>query len=150
MGSYLQAMVYNLGMDGYQRSDGAVYLIGLHIVWCPKYRKPLLVGPVAARLKELLTGIADERGWTIEALEVMPDHVHVFVLVGPTDSAALVARQFKGRTSRVLRTEFSQLRTRVPTLWSKSYFASSVGRVSAATVKRYIEEQTTRPTVGLP
>ena len=137
-------------MDDYQRSDGAVYLIGLHIIWCPKYRKPLLVGPVAARLKELLTAIADERGWRIEALEVMPDHVHVFVFVGPTDSAAVVARQFKGRTSRILRDEFRQLRSRLPTLWSKSYFATSVGRVSAATVKRYIEEQTTKPTVGLP
>jgi putative transposase len=136
-------------MDDYQRSDGAVYLIGLHIIWCPKYRKPLLVGPVAARLKELLTAIADERGWRIEALEVMPDHVHVFVFVGPTDSAAVVARQFKGRTSRILRDEFRQLRSRLPTLWSKSYFTTSVGRVSAATAKRYIEEQTTKPTVGL-
>jgi putative transposase len=137
-------------MDDYQRSDGAVYLLGLHGIWCPKYRKPLLVGPVAVRMKEILDEVASEHGWQIEAVEVMPDHVHVFVLVGPRDSAAIVARAFKGRTSRLLRAEFKHLRSRLPTMWSRSYFVSSVGRVSAATVKRYIEQQTMRPTVGRP
>lgn len=101
-------------------------------------------------MKEILDEVASEHGWQIEAVEVMPDHVHVFVLVGPRDSAATVARAFKGRTSRLLRAEFGHLRSRLPTMWSKSYFVSSVGRVSAATVKRYIEQQTMRPIAGRP
>lgn len=132
-------------MDGYQRSDGAVYSIGLHVIWCPKYRKRVLTGPVADRLKEILAEVASERGWSIEAIEVMPDHVHVFLYVGPNDSVATVTRAFKGRSARILRSEFSRLRTPYPGLWSGSYFASSVGRVSADTVRRYIEGQTARP-----
>lgn len=132
-------------VDAYQRSDGAVYSIGLHVIWCPKYRKAVLTGPLALRLKKILAEVAGEHGWRIEALEVMPDHVHVFVYVGPNDSVAAVTRAFKGRSSRILRAEFTRLRSWYPGLWSGSYFASSVGRVSADTVRRYIECQTARP-----
>jgi len=124
----------------FRRSAGGVTSLGLHVVWCPKYRKRLLGGRVALRLNELLDEIAGENDWRIVAREVMPDHVHIFVRVRPTDSPAEVARKFKGRTSRVLRAEFAWLgRRRV--LWSKSYFAASVGYVSEATVRRYIEHQ---------
>ena len=78
---------------------------------------------------------------TIHALEVMPDHVHLFVESDPTRAPANIAAQFKGSTSRVLRQEFASLRSRLPTLWSRSYFVSTVGQVSAATVQRYIETQ---------
>jgi putative transposase len=139
-----------MGLIEYQRTAGAVHSIGWHIVWCPKYRKHVLVDAVADRLRELMASKADERGWTIEALEVMPDHVHIFVRTTPNDSPARVAHQFKGFTSRILRAEFPHLRRRLPTLWSKSYFVSSVGRVSEATIRRYIDEQTTRPTKGKP
>jgi putative transposase len=114
--------------------------LGLHLVWCPKYRRPLLGGRVAARLDELFDEIAAGNGWQIVAREVMPDHVHIFVRVGPTDSPAEVARRFKGRTWRVLRGEFAWL-GRKKVLWSKSYFAASVGYVSEATVRRCIEHQ---------
>jgi putative transposase len=139
-----------MGLGEYQRTAGAVHSIGWHIVWCPKYRKHVLVDAVADRLRELMASKADERGWTIEALEVMPDHVHVFVRTTPNDSPARVAHQLKGFTSRVLRAEFPHLRRRLPTLWSKSYFVASVGRVSEATIRRYIDEQATRPTKGKP
>jgi putative transposase len=79
------------------------------------------------------------------ALEVMPDHIHLFVKPDPKSSPALVAGQVKGRTSRVLRSEFPELRTKLPTLWSSSYFVASVGAVSADTVQRYIETQYERP-----
>lgn len=137
-------------LSEYGRTAGAVHSIGWHIVWCPKYRRPVLVGEVADRLKALLGEKTAERGWTVKALEVMPDHVHLFVRTGPDASAALVAHQLKGFTSRVLRGEFPHLRSRLPTLWSKSYFAASVGRVSEATIRRYIDEQTTRPEKGRP
>jgi putative transposase len=86
---------------------------------------------VAARCSELLDQIAAEHGWEIVAKEVVPDHVHLFVRVGPTDAPAAVVRAFKGRTARVLRAE----------LWSPSYFAASVGYVLESTVRRYIEHQ---------
>jgi putative transposase len=127
-----------------------VHSLGYHVVWCPKYRRPVLTGRVADRLRELLYAKADERGWSIEALEVMPDHVHVFVRCGPDTSPARVAHQFKGYTSRVLRSEFPHLRSRLPTLWSRSYFVATVGRPSETTIRRYIDEQSTRPTVGVP
>jgi len=110
------------------------------VVWCPKYRRRLLGGRVAARVDDLLDDIAADNGWEIVAREVMPDHVHIFVRVRPTDSPAEVARRFKGRTSRVLGTEFPWLGGK-KVLWSKSYFAASVGYVSEATVRRYIERQ---------
>jgi putative transposase len=124
------------------RSIGSVALDG------PKYRRPVLVGDVAARLKVLLTEKAAEMGATLHAMEVMPDHVHLFVESDPTRAPAHIAAQFKGYTSRVLRQEFGSLRSRLPTLWSRSYFASTVGHVSAATVQQYIETHGSGPRCG--
>jgi REP-associated tyrosine transposase len=132
-------------MRGMQISAGAAYDLGLHVVWCPKYRRPVLEGRVAARLRELIGEKAAANGWRVVACEVMPDHVHLFVKTSPADSPAHVANQFKGYTSRVLRDEFPHLRSRLPTLWSKSYFAATAGAVSAATVQRYIDTQYERP-----
>jgi putative transposase len=112
-----------------------------HLVWCPKYRRPVLVGDVAARLQVLLAEKAAELGATLHAVEVMPDHVHLFVESDPTRAPANIAAQFKGYTSHVLRQEFASLRSRLPTLWSRSYFVSTVGHVSEAAVKRYIGTQ---------
>jgi putative transposase len=134
----------------YGRTAGAVHSIGFHLVWCSKYRRPVLEGRVAHRLASLIEAKCDERGWTVQALEIMPDHVQLFVHTGPGASPALVAHQCKGFTSRVLRGEFPHLRSRLPTLWSKSYLATSVGPVSEATIRRYIAEQTTRPEKGRP
>ncbi|WP_261989550.1 IS200/IS605 family transposase [Streptomyces sp. uw30] len=128
-----------------RRFSGGVYDLGLHLVWCPKYRRPVLGGRVAERLDELIRQKAEEREWKIIALEVMPDHVHLFVKHDAKSSASYVANQFKGFTSRVLRSEFPHLKSRVPTLWSSSYFAASVGAVSAATVENYINTQWERP-----
>jgi putative transposase len=134
----------------YVRTSGAVHSIGLHLVWCPKYRRPVLVGPVVDRLRSLIHAKCAEQGSTVEALEVMPDRVHLVVRTGPDASPALVAHQCKGITSRVLRAEFPHLRSRLPTLWSRSYLVASVGRESEATIGRYIAEQTTRPEKGKP
>jgi putative transposase len=124
-----------------KRNAGAVFSLKYHIVFCPKYRKPVLVGDVAARLKALLAEKATEIGATVHALEVMPDHVHLFVESDPTFSPSHLANQFKGVTSHALRQEFPHLRSRLPTLWSRSYFAASVGYVTESAVKRYIDTQ---------
>ncbi|MER8010500.1 IS200/IS605 family transposase [Streptomyces sp. NPDC094149] len=125
--------------------SAGVHDLALRIVWCAKYRRPVLGGRVAERLDELLRAKAEERGWEIITLEVMPDHVHLFVKHDPKSSASYVANQFKGFTSRVLREEFPHLKSRMPTLWSSSYFAASVGAVSVTTVQKYIDTQWERP-----
>jgi putative transposase len=100
-----------------------------------------LGGRVAARCGELLEQIAGEHGWRIVDEEVMADHVHLFVRVGPTDAPAHVVRAFKGRTARMLGQEFAYLGRFAKVLWSPSYFAASVGYVSESTVRRDIEHQ---------
>ena len=137
-------------LSEYETTAAAVHSLGYHIVWCPKYRKRVLVGPVAVRLTELLHAKAVENGWSIEAMELMPDHVHIFVRAHPKDSPSHIANQFKGSTSHVLRAEFRHLRSTLPTLWSKSFFVATVGQVSEDTIRKYIDEQTTRPTKGTP
>jgi putative transposase len=129
-------------MEGrYAKNAGAVFSLKYHIVWCPKYRRPVLTSEVESRLRQLLAEKAAELDMTIHALEVMPDHVHLFVEADPTLSVAEIVNRFKGYTSRVLRQEFAMLRSRLPTLWSRSYYCGTVGAVSEATVKRYIANQ---------
>ncbi len=126
---------------GYARNAGAVFSLKYHLVFCPKYRKSVLIGPVAERLKVLLHEKAVALKATLHTLEVMPDHVHLFVESDPGIAPAKLAAQFKGYTSRVLRQEFRHLRSQLPSLWSRSYYIGSIGHVSEATVRRYIEHQ---------
>jgi putative transposase len=128
-------------MAQYAKNAGAVFSLKYHIVWCPKYRLPVLVKPVDVRLKALLRTVAKERGLVLHTVEVMPDHVHLFVEADPTLCVAEIVNRLKGRTSHDLRQEFSHLRTRLPTLWSRSYYAGTVGNVSAPVIRKYIESQ---------
>jgi putative transposase len=125
----------------FEKNAGAVFSLKIHLVWCPKYRKPVLVGPVEKRLKELLYETAAEYEWTIEAMEIMPDHVHLFIAFDPRYAVAEMVNRLKGVTSRYMRAEFRELRSRIPTLWSRSYYAGTVGHVSETTVRKYIESQ---------
>ncbi|OGO08159.1 MAG: transposase [Chloroflexi bacterium RBG_13_60_13] len=125
----------------YAKNAGAIFSLKYHLVWCPKYRRPVLVGPVETRLKKLLLKIANELEATVHALEIMPDHVHIFVESDPTRGVAELVNRFKGRTSHDLREEFPSLRSRIPTLWSRSYYAATVGAISQESIKRYIEDQ---------
>lgn len=129
-------------MSRYRKNSSAVFSLKYHLVWCPKYRRSVLVGKVKIRLNTLLLEVAKENDWEIHTCEIMPDHVHLFVETDPTASPAGVVNAFKGRTSRLLRQEFTELRTRIPTLWTRSYYAGTVGQVSETTVRKYIEEQT--------
>ena len=114
-------------------------------MWCPKYRRAVLRGRVGACCEELIRAKADEYGWRIVALEIVPDHVHLFVKAHLPGSPSRVASQFKGFTSRQLPAEFPNLRSRLPTLWLWSYFAATVGAVSAETVRQYIGTRNERP-----
>jgi putative transposase len=125
----------------YKTHAGAVYTLHYHFVWCPKYRRKVLLGAIADRLKELLHEKAEVLGVAVEGLEVMPDHVHLFVAAAPTDAPQYLANQFKGYTSRLLRDEFPALKRRLPSLWSRSYYVGSAGHVSASTIQKYIEQQ---------
>lgn len=125
----------------WQTNKGSVYNVAYHIIWCPKYRRPVLVDDVAVRLKILLYEQAAKYGWIIEAMEVMPDHLHVFIKANPIDPVARIVAQLKGYTSHVLRNEFSHLKTKLPTLWTRSYYVETIGHISESTIKKYIEDQ---------
>jgi putative transposase len=125
----------------YRRNAGSVFSLKYHLVWCPKYRRPVLIGEVAKDLKDLLHQKAKELDVEIEALEIKPDHVHLFVSSDPTEAPQRLANQFKGFTARILRQKYAHLRSRLPSLWSRSYYVGTIGHVSEETVKRYIEAQ---------
>jgi putative transposase len=118
-----------------------VYSCRYHVIWCPKYRRPVLVPEVAERLKQVIRAVADECGAEVIELEVMPDHVHLLVKVDPQFGAHKLVRKMKGRSSRLLRDGFRWLRSRLPTLWTNSYFVATVGDVPLAVIKQYIEQQ---------
>jgi putative transposase len=128
----------------YRKHAGAVYNLHYHFVWCPKYRKAVLVGPVEDALRQLLAEKAPTLDVEIEALEIMPDHVHLSVNAPPTEAPQHLANQFKGYTSRALRQRFAHLRSRLPSLWSRSYYVGSAGAVTEETVKRYVASQKPR------
>jgi len=130
-----------MASERWRRSNTSVHNVGYHLIWCPKYRRKVLIPPVDTELKRLLMLKAKEIGITIDKMEVLPDHVHVFVKANPTAAPHWIVQQFKGYTSRLLREKYTFLTTRLPTLWTRSYYCESVGHISEATVKRYIEEQ---------
>lgn len=127
----------------YKSNNNIVYSCKYHVVWCPKYRRKVLVGEVEARLKSLITSMCVEFAVELIELEIMPDHVHLLVDVDPQFGVHNLIKKLKGRTSRLLRQEFSHLRTKLPTLWTNSYFISTVGGAPLKVVKQYIESQKT-------
>ncbi len=124
----------------YQRDEHRVHLIVYHLIWCPARRKAILTNALAARCKVLLEEQCAERGWQVLNLAIQPDHIHLFVRVWPSDSAADVIKECKGVTSFHLRKEFPFLK-KMPSLWTRSYFASTAGNVSQESIQRYIEAQ---------
>lgn len=125
----------------YKSNRNIVYSCQYHIIWCPKYRRKVLVGEVASRLKALILEIAYELDVEIIEIETDIDHVHILAEVDPQLGINKFVRMAKGRTSRTLRTEFPHLRKRLPTLWNNSCFISTVGGAPLAVVKQYIENQ---------
>lgn len=125
----------------YQRDEHRVHLIVYHLVWTPKRRKAILVGQVALDCKTLIEQKCAERAWTILELAIQPDHVHLYVQVFPADSATEVVKECKGITSHELRAKYPDLKSKLPSLWTRSYFAATAGNVSSETIQRYIAAQ---------
>jgi putative transposase len=124
----------------YRHSRHSISLINFHFVWIPRRRKKVLVGEVAARLEEVINDVTADLNLNILAMEIMPDHVHLFVSCPPNIAADQIMFRIKGRSSRILRQEFPHL-LKMPSMWTRSYFVSTAGNVSTETIKRYIAEQ---------
>ena len=127
----------------YKNNNNVVYSCKYHVVWCPKYRRKVLTSEVAERLQVLIRESAAGQHSEIIELEIMPDHVHLLVEVDPQYGIHRLIKQIKGISSRVLRQEFPKIKSRLPTLWSNSYFVSTVGGAPLAIIKQYIENQKT-------
>lgn len=128
----------------YKSNNNIVFDCKFHIVFCPKYRRRVIVGDVEKRLKELLNEKANEIQTEIIEMETMPDHVHLLISCDPQFGIHRVVKQLKGYSAGVLRKEFPHLKSTMPNMWTNSYFCSTVGSVSLEVVKQYIENQKTR------
>lgn len=125
----------------FKSNNNVVYSCIYHVIWCPKYRRRVLIDTIEERLKQIIQDVAIKCESEIQEMEVMPDHVHLVVEVDPQYGIHRLVRQMKGLSSHILRREFPQLRTRLPTLWTNSYFVATVGGAPLAILKQYVENQ---------
>ena len=125
----------------YHTDHSIVYSCQYHVIFCPKYRRPVLHGAVGERMKELVLEKQADYGYLAREVEVMPDHVHLLLDVDPRIGIASVVAQVKGYTSHALREQFPWLKKRLPTLWTRSKFISTVGAVTLDVVQQYIAAQ---------
>lgn len=128
-------------LQEYKHNNNVTYSCKYHVVWCPKYRRKVLVDGVDERLKQIIREMAAEMSVDIIELEVMPDHTHLLCEVDPQFGIHRFVKLVKGRSSRLLRKEFPKLKSRLPTLWTNSYFVSTVGGAPLAVIKQYVEQQ---------
>jgi putative transposase len=124
-----------------KRTRHTAYNVNYHFVWIPKYRRPVLIGKIVERLVELLRQKAGELGGEIHNITVQPDHVHMFCSFPPTLAPDQIMHRLKGFTAHELRKEFPELKSRLPSMWTRSYYVGTAGNVSAETIRRYIEAQ---------
>jgi len=124
-----------------KRTRHATYNINYHLVWCPKFRRPVLSGNISDRLVELVPEKVKELGGEVIELVVRPDHVHLFASFPPDIAPKQIMHRIKGFTSHQLREEFPELRSRLPSLWTRSYYVGTAGDVSSETIRKYIEAQ---------
>lgn len=141
----VHTLMYNIGMmNEYRRTKTTVSLINYHFVFCPRYRRKIFEDSyVDTRFKALVHEICKENEWRIIAIETDKDHCHLFINVQPNYSPSDVMKVIKGATSKTLREDFEHL-SKMPSLWTRSYFVSTAGNVSSDTIKRYVENQRTR------
>lgn len=125
----------------FKSNKNITYSCKYHVIWCPKYRRKVLVGLVAQRFEEILKRVALEKNVNLIEFKIMPDHVHLLVEIDPQYGVHKFIKKVKGSTSGVLRREFHFLTTKLPTLWTNSYFVSTVGGAPLKTIKKYIENQ---------
>jgi putative transposase len=130
-------------MARYAKGPHTKHRLQYHLVWIPKYRKRILQGKIAIRLKRLMYEACKMNGWWISEMSIQDDHVHIVVQIPPQMSVAEVVRIFKGGTSRVLRKEFPEMEEFLwgESFWADGYFAETVGKVDEEVVKKYIRQQ---------
>lgn len=128
-------------MSRWKTSKTAVFNLSYHMIWCPKYRRPVLTQEIASRLSQLLIKKSEDLELEIVEMNILPEHVHIFVKAKPIHSPQYLVGQLKGYSSRILRQEFPKLRSRLPTLWTRSYYIDSVGRLNEYTIKKYVQNQ---------
>jgi len=138
-------LCYHHGMEKRRHTTGYVYQIAYHIVWRPVYSRDVLQEPVKSTLEELLHTIAYQNGMEILAVDVQPDHIHLFVSFPPAMLIANAVKLLKGLSSRQLRLMFPQIRKRIwsDRLWAPSYSVGTAGHVSSETIRQYLEAQET-------
>lgn len=131
----------------YHSASHCRYLTQYHIIWCPKFRYPVLKDGADETLKNILKDICTRYNYQIKALEVMPDHIHIFLDCPHTAAPCDIARTLKSISAVEMFKAYPQLKrfyARCGALWSSGYFISTVGHISESTVKNYIEEQKTK------
>jgi len=135
-------MWYNVGVRYKTRSNNhIVYICTYHVVWCVKYRRPLLTDDIGERLKEIVAGVIEETGSELHEIETRPDHMHMVVGCDPSFGITRLVRLIKGRTSHHLRQEYAPVRTRVPSLWTNATFIATTGGAPLVAITQYIENQ---------
>ena len=127
--------------DKYIHKEGIVYLNQYHIIFCPKYRRKVLIGDIEKDLRQIFDEVAKEKDVEIKALEIMPDHVHMFISFDPRQPLHKLIKLFKGKSSNILRDKYPKLKSRIPSLWTRSYFCCTIGNISEETIQKYIENQ---------
>ncbi len=136
-------MVYHaiIGDMEEQHTKHVTYKIGYHFVWCPKYRKQILIGDVAQFIEAEIRRLCEENKWSIGALTVQEDHVHLFLSALPSTAPSLIANTLKGITARQVFKRFPEVKKQVwgGSFWSRSYYVGTVGDMTEGTVKKYIE-----------
>jgi putative transposase len=125
----------------FKSNRNVVYSCKYHVIWCPKYRRKVLVDGIADRLKEVLRECAIHHQVDILEMEIMSDHVHLLLEVDPQFGIHRAVKHLKGYSSRILRDEFPQLKSRLPSLWTNSYFVSTIGGAPLEVLKQYIATQ---------
>jgi len=125
----------------YKSTSTMVYSCQYHCIFTTKYRRKVLSDEIQIRLKKLILDKLNEYDYEILEIEILPDHVHLLIDINPHVGVYSVIGKIKGLSSHVLREEFPELKKRLPTLWTRSKFISTVGSVSLESVKKYIEDQ---------
>ena len=125
----------------YQTTRYSTYACEYHIIWCTKYRRSALSDEIQARFKEIVLESQGKYEFIVRALETMADHVHLLISIPPTENVSIIIGKIKGITAKVLREEFPHLKSRLPNLWTRSYFVASTGGVTLESLKQYVESQ---------
>ncbi len=125
----------------YQKTRSSTYACEYHIIWCTKYRRTVLSTEIQNRFKDLVLESQDKYGYVVRAVETMTDHVHLLISIPPTGAVGIMIGKIKAMTAKVLREEFPHLKSRLPNLWTRSYFVASTGGVTLDVLKQYVADQ---------